>query len=49
MEESPSTKRKMPAWLVGLLIAVAIFVVVIVVAKILGYGDNPAIGAIASR
>lgn len=47
MDESEATKRQMPAWLVGFLIAIAIFVIVVVVANILGYGDDPAIGAIA--
>jgi antibiotic biosynthesis monooxygenase (ABM) superfamily enzyme len=42
--EEPARKQ-LPAWLVGLLIAVVVFVVVLVVANLLGFGDDPAIGA----
>lgn len=33
--------RRMPAWLLGLLIAVVVFVAVLIVFSALGYGDDP--------
>lgn len=48
MHRGPRTKKKLPAWLVGLLIAIVVFAVVLVVANLLGYGDDPAIGAVAT-
>lgn len=38
-------KRQLPPWLVGLILAVIVFVVVLVVLNVLGYGDDPAVGA----
>lgn len=40
-EAMPTESRRMPAWLLGLLIAVVVFVVVLVVFSALGYGDDP--------
>jgi hypothetical protein len=37
-------KRQLPPWLVGLILAVIVFVVVLVVLNALGYGDDPAVG-----
>jgi hypothetical protein len=39
-------KRRMPPWLVGLILAVALFVIVLVVANVLGFGDDPVVGAL---
>lgn len=39
--------RKRPPWLIGLLIAIVLVAVVLVIANLLGYGDDPAIGAAA--
>lgn len=47
MDDVTPTKKKMPAWLIGLIIAIVIFAVVLVFANILGFGDDPAIGATA--
>lgn len=49
MDEQERTPRSLPPWLIGLLIAIVIFAVVLVIANLLGYGDDPALGAIAVR
>lgn len=38
-------KRRLPAWLLGLIIAVVLFVLVLVLANTLGFGDDPVVGA----
>jgi hypothetical protein len=38
-------RRRMPPWLIGLIVAVILFVVVLVIAKVLGLGDDPSLGA----
>ncbi len=48
MSQPRHVKRQLPAWLWGLLIAIVIFAMVIFVARTLGFGDDPAIGAIGS-
>lgn len=48
MSQPRHVKRQFPAWLWGLLIAIVIFVIVFFVARMLGYGDDPAIGAVGS-
>lgn len=40
---SPAIKKQMAPWLLGLLIAAAIFVVGLLVLTALGYGDDPVI------
>ena len=40
-------KKKLPAWLMGLFFAVIVFIIVLVVVNALGYGDDPAVGALA--
>lgn len=45
MDDATPTKKKAPAWLVGLIIAIVIFALVLVLANVLGFGDDPAIGA----
>ena len=43
--------RRMPAWLLGLLIAIVVFAVVLVLFSALGYGDDPVLesaGALVS-
>lgn len=47
MDTQKPSRSPLPVWLVGLLIAVVVFVVVLVVANMLGFGDDPAIGASA--
>jgi antibiotic biosynthesis monooxygenase (ABM) superfamily enzyme len=46
MNEGAPEKKKLPAWLLGLIIALVIFAIVLVVANLLGFGDDPAIGAL---
>lgn len=36
-------RRKLPAWLVGFLVAAVIFVVVLLVSRFLGFGDDPVV------
>ncbi len=36
----------MPPWLVGLILAVALFIVIMLLANILGYGDDPSLGSL---
>lgn len=46
--ETPPPSRR-PPWLIGLVIAIVVFAVLLIVANLLGYGDDPAVGdAIAS-
>jgi hypothetical protein len=37
-------RRQPPPWLMGLILALILFVVVLVVLNLLGYGDDPALG-----
>ncbi len=46
MGEPQHLKQRVPAWLIGLAIALVVFGVVILVANLVGYGDDPSIGAI---
>jgi hypothetical protein len=48
MSQPRHAKRQLPAWVWGLFIAIVIFAIVIFVARTLGFGDDPAIGAMAS-
>lgn len=43
-DESPRLKPR-PPWLVGLMIAVVVFIILLIVVNLLGYGDDPAVGA----
>ena len=38
-------RRQLPPWLMGLILALILFVVVLVVLNLLGYGDDPALGS----
>ena len=40
-------KKKLPAWLMGFFLAVIVFIIVLLVVNALGYGDDPAVGALA--
>jgi hypothetical protein len=40
-------KRRLPAWLLGLILAAAVFVLVIVLLNALGYGDDPVVESLA--
>lgn len=37
----PEEKRQLPPWLLGLLIAIAVFGIGLLVAAALGFGDDP--------
>jgi uncharacterized membrane protein len=39
---------KIPAWLLGLILAIVVFVVAIVVLNALGYGDDPVVEGLAA-
>lgn len=41
-------RRKLPAWLVGLFIAIVVFVAVLIVFNFLGYGDDPALESLSA-
>jgi len=43
-----ASKPKRPAWLIGLLIAIVLMAATLLLANLLGYGDDPAIGAAAA-
>jgi hypothetical protein len=38
-------KRRLPAWLLGLILAIVVFAVALILLNILGYGDDPSLGA----
>ncbi|MEA1902398.1 MAG: hypothetical protein U9N56_02610 [Actinomycetota bacterium] len=38
-------KRQRPAWLIGLIIAIVVFGVGLVLFQVLGFGDDPVVGA----
>lgn len=42
-------RKRMPAWLVGLILAVIVFVAVLVAINALGYGDNPVLESLAPQ
>ena len=39
-------RRRLPPWLIGLILAIVLFVTVLLVANVLGYGDDPVVGAL---
>jgi hypothetical protein len=41
-------RKRTPAWLVGLVIAVLVFIAVLVAINALGYGDNPVLESLSS-
>jgi hypothetical protein len=41
-------RRPLSPWLLGLILATLLFVIVLVVANALGFGDDPVIGSLAS-
>ena len=41
-------KRQVPPWLIGLVLAVIVTVIALVVLNAMGYGDDPAVGGLAS-
>jgi hypothetical protein len=45
MPEMEDERRRMPPWLIGLIVAVILFVLVLVIANVLGVGDDPSLGA----
>lgn len=42
-ETSSTERRRLPAWALGFLIAVIVFVVVLAVSSLIGVGDDPVI------
>jgi hypothetical protein len=42
-----SHRKRMAPWLAGLILAVVVFLVILVVANLLGLGDDPSLGALA--
>ncbi len=40
-------KKQIPAWLMGLILAVIVSIVVLLVLEAMGYGDDPSVGALA--
>ncbi len=38
----------MPPWLLGLILAAVVFAAALVLANILGFGDDPVVGGLAS-
>lgn len=40
-------ERRIPAWLLGLLIAFVAFTIVVVVSSMLGIGDDPVVGTLS--
>jgi hypothetical protein len=49
MPEMEDERRRMPPWLIGLIIAVILFVLVLIVARLLGVGDDPSLGALGTH
>jgi hypothetical protein len=39
-------KRHLPPWLLGLIIAAVVFLAVLVIINLLGFGDDPVIGGL---
>jgi hypothetical protein len=39
-------RKKVPAWLMGLFFAAIVFIIILLVVNALGYGDDPAVGAL---
>jgi hypothetical protein len=37
------SRPRLPAWLVGLLIAAVVFAVILIVSRMLGFGDDPVV------
>ena len=46
--EMSESKPKIPAWVLGLAIAVVVFVAVLLTFSALGYGDDPVVESLAS-
>ncbi|HEY6635546.1 MAG TPA: hypothetical protein VI141_08020 [Acidimicrobiia bacterium] len=42
-------RRKLPAWQLGLIVAVVLFVGAIVIFNLLGFGDDPVIEGLAAN
>lgn len=40
--------RKIPAWLLGFVIAAVVFVAVLLIVNALGFGDDPVVDGLAS-
>lgn len=46
--EKGNLKGRLPPWLLGLILAAILFGVALVLANILGFGDDPVVGGLAS-
>jgi hypothetical protein len=40
-------RRKIPAWLMGLILAALVFAIVMLVLNVLGFGDDPVVEGLA--
>jgi len=49
MTEDNQAKRRIPAWLLGLIIAAVLFGIGVIVFQALGFGDNPVLGDVTAR
>jgi hypothetical protein len=43
-----ASKRRLPPWLLGLILATVVFVVALLVANALGFGDDPVVGGLSA-
>lgn len=41
-------RRPLPAWLVGMVVAVLVFALILIVTALLGFGDDPVIEGLAA-
>lgn len=41
-------RRLLPPWLLGLMIAVVVFGVIVILAAVLGYGDDPVVDTLGA-
>lgn len=41
-------KRQLPPWLLGLILATVVFVVALLLANVLGFGDDPVVGGLTA-
>ena len=42
------SKRRLPPWLLGLILATVVFLVALLIANALGFGDDPVVGGLSA-
>lgn len=42
-DQPERSQRRLPAWLMGLLIAAVVFIAILVFSRLLGFGDDPVV------